>query len=73
MPRLIPVNNAILEGDFIWNAGLVGGLCLVAFGVLWWLLSWRLGFDNRWAVIPAVLGFAAVIRSLWQTIKATFA
>jgi hypothetical protein len=69
LPRLVPVNNGFLEGEFIWSAGPLSGFCLFAFGVLWWALSWRLGFSNRWAAIPVVLGIAVMLSRLWRKTK----
>jgi hypothetical protein len=69
LPRLVPLNNSFLECEFIWNAGFVGGLCLILFGVAWWAISRQLGFRNDYVVIPMALGLVAIIRSLWRGTK----
>ena len=69
LPRLIPVRTGFLQGDFIWNAGLIGGLALVGFGLLWWAIGAKIGFSVQWAAIPIGLGIAVIGRALWRTIR----
>lgn len=66
LPRLVPATNSFMDGEFLWNAGFVGGLCLILFGVAWWAIGWRLGFRNDYVVFPIALGLAAIVRSLWR-------